>query len=104
MIVAVIAVRMVQTAVDRIVDVVAVRHGFVPAPSGVRMTIVAVDRLRVTVRMPVIHRDHVLIDVIVVRVVKMPVVEIIDVVVVAHRDVTTPFSVDVRVLAFMNGM
>jgi hypothetical protein len=32
------------------------------------------------------------------------VVEIIDVIVVAYRDVTTAFSVDVGVIALMNGV
>jgi hypothetical protein len=41
-IVAVIAVRMVQAPRDEVVDVVTMRHGLVPAPGGVRMTLDAV--------------------------------------------------------------
>lgn len=104
MIVAVIAVRMMQTPRDQVVDVIAMRHRLVPAPSGVRMTVDAVGRLRVTVRVSCIHRDHVLIDVITVRMVKVAVVQIVDVIVVAHRNVTTPFGVDVLMFAFMNRM
>jgi hypothetical protein len=101
-VVAVIAVRMVKMAVDQVVGVIAMRHLLVPATLGVGMTGPAVGWLGMTLRMPGVHRDHVLIDVIAVRMVKMALVEIVDVIVVAHRDMATPFPVDVRVIALMN--
>jgi hypothetical protein len=75
-----------------------------PAPSAVGVILVAVGRPGVTVRMICVHRDHVLIDVIAVRVMQVAFVEVVDVVVVAHPDVTTPFGVDVLMFALMNGM
>ena len=104
MIVAVIAVRMMQASRAQIVDVIAVGHRLVPAAGRMRVTVGAVDRVGVTVRVSCIHRDHVLVDVIAVRVVKMAVVEIVDVIVVTHGDVTTSFGVVVLMFAFMNCM
>jgi hypothetical protein len=98
-VVAVIAVRVVQAPVCEIVDVISVRHRLVSAPVGVRVAGVAVGRLGVTVRMPGIHSYRVLVDVIVVGVVKMAFVEVIDVIIVAHRDMTASISMDMRVLA-----
>jgi len=37
-------------------------------------------------------------------VVKMAIVEIVDVIVVPHRNMTTAIAMDMRVLAFMNSM
>jgi hypothetical protein len=70
----------------------------------VRVTLGAVGRPGVTIRMLCIHRDHMLVDMIAVRMVKVPIVEKVDVIVMTHRDMTTPFSVDVCVISFMNRM
>jgi len=99
-----IAVRMVQAPIDQVVDVIVMRDGLVPASLTVGVTGRAADRLGMTSRVPDVHRDDVLIDVIAVRVVEMAFVEIVDVIIVAHRDMTTPISVDVRVVALVNGM
>ena len=104
MVVAVIAVRMVQTAADQIVDVIVMRHRVVPAPCGVRVIRHAFGGLSMTVGVRGIHRDHVLIDVITVWAVKMAVVQIVGVVLVADRNVTTAVAVNVGVAALMNGM
>ena len=99
-----ITVRMVQTPRDRKVDVIAVRDRFMPTSGDVSVSRVRGGRLGMAVRMRSIDRDYVLIDVIAVLVMKMTVVEIVDVIFVMHRDVATALAVDVRVLAFMNGM
>jgi hypothetical protein len=101
-IVAVIAVWMVQPSVHQEVDVIAVRHRLVPAAVGVGVAGSTARRLSVTFRVPGVHRDHVLIDVVVVWVVKMAFVEVIDVIVVADRDMATSLLVDVRVAALVN--
>ena len=74
MIVAVTVVRVVQVPVDEIVDVVAVRDGFVTAPRSVRVpglvpgaSVVGSAALRVVV----VDRDHVLVDVVAVDVVQV---------------------------------
>ena len=103
MIVAVIVVRMMQAPIDQIVDVVAMRHSLVLAPIVVRV-IHTLGRLRMTVRMLGIHRDHVLVNVISMWVVKMAFMEIVDVIVVAHRHMTATIAVDVGVFTLVSGV
>ena len=102
MVVAVVAVRMVQPAVDQVVDVIAVRHGVVATARAVGVTLMAAGRIGVAVRMLGIDPDHVLIDVILMRVMQMAVMEVVHVTLVANRRMTAAFPVDVRVFAFMN--
>jgi hypothetical protein len=66
-VVAVITVRMVEPSVHEVVDVVAVRHGFVPACGAVGMA-GRVGRCRpgVAVGMLGVHSEHVLVDVVLV--------------------------------------
>jgi len=103
-IVAMIAVWIVQTALDRIIDMIAVRHRLVPAPCAVRAIRGAGDRRGMAVRMRSIDRDQVLVHVVAMLAVKMAVVEIVDVIVVPHRNMTRAVAVDMRVLAFVNSM
>ena len=82
MIVAVAAVRVVQMAVDQIVDVVAVRHRLVAAPGSVlvpRLVPGAAVVRRAAVGIAGRHLDDVLIDVIAMRMVQVAVVQIVDV-------------------------
>ena len=104
MIVAVIAVRMVQVSVDQVVDMIAVWHGFVPAPGCMRVIGSALGRRGVAVWMAGVNGDHVVIDVVAVRVVEVAFVEVVDVIVVAHSDMATAFAVDVSMVAFVNGV
>ena len=99
-----IAVRMMQAAPDRIIEMIAVRHRLVPAPCAVRVIRGAGDRRGMAVRMRSIDRDHVLVHVVAMLVVKMAIVEIVDVIVMPHRNMTTAIAMDMRVLAFMNSM
>ena len=85
MIVAVITVRMVQPAVDEVVDMVAMRHRFMSASWTMRMC--AVDLRRAVHRIGAIDRDDMFVDVILVHVVEMAIVQIIDVAVMANRGV-----------------
>jgi hypothetical protein len=100
--VAVVAVGMVQPALDQIVDVIAVRDRLVTTVLAVGMARIAVSRIGVTVGMLGVDIDHVLVDMILVRVMQMPVVDVVDVIAVANRRVTAAFAVHVRVIAFMN--
>jgi hypothetical protein len=95
---------MMQAPGDRVVNMVVVRHRFVPAAGTMLVIGRTGRRLRMAAGMRDVHFDHVFIDVIAVLVVEMAVVEIVDVIVVTHRDMATSFSVDVLVLAFMNVM
>jgi hypothetical protein len=100
-IVAVIPVGMMQMPVDQIVDVVAVRHGLMPASGTVHVravmpsapvpgcTAVGIGRR---------HLDAVLVDVVAVHMMQMAVVQIVDVIAVANGRVPARPAVLVRVI------
>ena len=90
MVVAVIAVGVVQVVGDQVVDVVAVRHRLMPAfrPVGMPCLVLrtgmfggAVLGIRLT------GLDHVLVHVVLVRVVQVPIVQVVHMSVVAHGGV-----------------
>ena len=91
MIVAVVAVRVVQPTFDEVVLVVAVRHLFVPA---IVVLAFAIDR-GTGRRVRRAHRDDVLIIMSRVRVMQVAVVQEIDVPLVFHFRVATMIVVDV---------
>jgi hypothetical protein len=80
-----IAVRMVQPAVYEIVDVVAVRHCFVPAIWTVFVR--AMDFRRALHGICGVDRDRVLIHVILMHMMEMAIMQVIHVPVVANRGV-----------------
>ena len=91
MVVAVLAVRVVEMIADEIVDVIAVRNLLMPAirPVLVRGPVPAAVVLRRT-RLGIfaIDLENVLVDVVAMRMVQMPVMQIIDVTVVLNRGMT----------------
>lgn len=99
-----VAVRMVQTPPNRIIEVIAVRHRLVPTACAVRVIRGARGRRGVAVRVRSVDRDHVLVHMLTMLVVKMTIMQIVDVIVVTHRNMTTAIAMDMRVLAFMNSM
>lgn len=85
-IVTVVAVRVMQVAVDQIIDVVAVRHRFMPATRSVHVasfvpgtTMVRCAAVGITLR----YFNHMLIDMVAMRMMQMTVVKVINVVTVA---------------------
>ena len=77
--------------VDQVIDVVAVRHRFVPAARPVHMAVGvagAVVLRRAAVRVGGADRDHVLVDMVAMHVMQMAVMQEIDMAFVAHRGVT----------------
>ncbi len=80
MVVAVLTMLMVQSTVDEIVDVIAMRHGFMTTARTMIMpdfvTFVAVFR-RTAVRVVIGYLDHVFVGVIAMRMMKMPIMEVI---------------------------
>jgi hypothetical protein len=87
-IVAVVAVRMVQMAVDEIVDVVPVRHLRVAAARPVdmaRSVTVALVIVNASVGVRRRHFEYAFVDVIAVRVMQVPVVQVVDVPLVFDR-------------------
>jgi hypothetical protein len=98
------AMRMVQMAIDQIIDMVAMRHGFMPAtrpmdmPGGmagagvIGRAIGRIGRRRF---------DPVFIDMVAVQVMEMPVMQIIDMVLVADGGMAAGRAVLMRVLGVM---
>ncbi len=102
MVVAVAVVLVVQVTVDEIVDVVAVRDRVVSAARAVDV-IGGVAGAWVAgaaaVRVALIDRDHVVVDVVTVRVVQVPVVDEVDVALVDDGGVSAARAVNVLVRA-----
>jgi hypothetical protein len=83
MVVAVIAVRMVQVAVDEIVDVIPMWHRFMATPRSVNVArLVAAAARRTLIRIFGAHFEPVFVYMIGMRMVQMAVMQIIDVTVV----------------------
>ena len=91
-----IAMRMVQVAVDEIVDMVAMRHGLMPAVWAMDMR--AMDVRRAVHGIPGVDRDDVLVDVIAVHVMQMAVVQIVNMAVMADCGVSALRAMLVRVV------
>jgi hypothetical protein len=103
-IVTVIAVGVVKVTVDEIVDVVAVRHCLVPTPGS--MHVARLVPFAAMLRSAAIgifsrHLDHMLVDVIAMRVMQVPVVQIVDVIAVAYRRMTATRPVLVCVIGMV---
>ena len=94
MVVAVIAVFVMQTAVDDVVDVVAVRYSFVAATFAVNVAVAAVNRMA-AVRVGFIDAQCILVVVTVVLMVQVAVVQIINVAFVFDGSVAAVCAVDV---------
>lgn len=99
-----LSVRMMQVPRDQVVDVIAMRHRRMPA-AGTMLVLGAVRVAGVTAgafrRIRRRHPEHMLVDMITVLMMQMPVVQIIDVPVVPHSEVTAIVAVHMRV-AFVN--
>ena len=96
-----VAMGMMETAVDEIVDVVAVRNRLMPAAGSVDvaglMALMAILR-RTLVWVSRAHFNNVLVDFIPILTVQMSVMQIVDVVAVLNRDVTAAGAVVMRML------
>jgi hypothetical protein len=93
--------RMVQMAVNEIINVISMRHALVPAVGTVDVAaLVSSARMigRAFRTVPGVALDHVLVNVIAVHVMQMAVVQIIGMAVVLESDVTAPCPVLVRML------
>lgn len=95
MVVTVIAVRMVQTTIDDVIDMIAMRDRLVTAAGAMHVAtcVAGGEPVVTTVRIGLADRDHVLVivdqTVNLVWMVQVAVVQIVDVIVVAHGLMTT---------------
>lgn len=94
MVVAVIAVLVMQTAVDDVVNVIAVRYGFVAATFAVNVAVAGVNRMA-AVRIGFSDAQCMLVVVAVVLMVQVAVVQIINVAFVFDGNVAAVCAVDV---------
>ena len=94
MVVAVISVLVMQTAVDDVVDVIAVRYSFVAATFAVNVAVAGVNRMA-AVRVGFIDAQSMLVVVAVVPMVHVAVVQIIDVAFVFDGSVAAVCAVNV---------
>lgn len=94
MVVAVVAMLVMQTAVDDVVNVIAVRYGFVAATFAVNVAVAGVNRMA-AVRVGFIDAQSMLVVVAVVLMVQVAVVQIIDVAFVFDGSVATVCAVNV---------
>jgi hypothetical protein len=98
-IVAMVAVRVMKAPVHEIIDMVAMRHGFVAAIGSVtvcRIVAGGVELRIAAIRVHVAHRDRMLMRLTALAVFKVTVVEIIDVAFMLHGDVAAARAVDMR--------
>lgn len=105
MIVAVIAVRMVQVAVHQVIDMIAVRNCLVAAAGAVPVAffvMAAVMTRRATGRVRAADCQGMLLDAAGSHVVQMPVVQVIDVAFVPDRRVTAARAVLMSVIGVMS--
>lgn len=104
MVVAVIAVGMMKVIANEVVDMVAVGHGLVPAARAVNMPgFMAFPGMNRCTRIRIGRTDvnHMLVDMVAVRVMEMTVVKIVDMVAVTDRRVAAAGAVLMVVSAGM---
>jgi hypothetical protein len=99
MVIAMIAMGMVQPSIHEVIDVVPVRHGLVPA--GRAMLVRAAGLWRALHGIGGTDRDDMFIDVILVHVMEMAIMEIIDMTVVTDRRMPTVGTMSVGVVGMM---
>jgi hypothetical protein len=99
MVIAMIAMGMVQPSIHEVIDMVPMGHGFVPAGRAVR---VRTDRLRRALnRIGRVDWDGMLINVPLVRVMQMAIVKIIDMTIMPDRRMPTVGTMHVAVVGMM---
>jgi hypothetical protein len=94
-----IAMRMMKPAVHEIIDVIAMRERFMAAVAA--MCVLAADLGRAMNRMRGVYRNHMLVDMLFVHMVKVAVVEIIDMALVADRHMPAARAVPMGVVGML---
>lgn len=92
------AMRVVQVPGHQVIDMIAMRHRFVTASRSMLVSRIVTRALVLWcagIRIGSTHFDHVLIEMIPVRLMQMTVVQIVDMVVVPDGHMTTPRTMNV---------
>jgi hypothetical protein len=101
-IVAVIAMRVVQAALDNVIGVIAMRHGGMTAPWTVNMPgfVALVPALwSATARVSVADFDNVFVDAVPAHTVQMTIMQIVDVIAMFDGDVSAPRAMTMRMFS-----
>jgi hypothetical protein len=103
-IVAVIAMWMVEMTIDEVIDVIAMRHGLMSTSrpmhmSGLMTTAPVIWRAPIWVFRA--HLDRVLLDDIARLMMQMPVMQVVDMTAVLHRDMAAAYAVLVRMVGMV---
>lgn len=102
MVIAVSTVRMMQSAIHKIIDVIAMGNRLMTAIGAVFMFCVMAASYRITaIRVFLTDLQYMLINVIAMRMVKMTIVQIINMITVSDCRMTAVFPVLVRVVLMM---
>ncbi|MFJ1254873.1 hypothetical protein [Cupriavidus sp. CuC1] len=104
MVVAMIAMGMVQVTSDEIVNMVSMRYGLVPTAGSVHVIGTmgtAIVVWRAPVRVGLAYPNHMFINVITMQVVKVAVMQIVNMAIMQHGSVATVWSVLVGVIGRM---
>lgn len=89
---------MVQMPVDKVIYMIAVRNGLMPAtrPMNMAWLMTAATMVRrATIGIAVADFDHVLINMVAMGMMKVAIMQIINVIAMAHRDVATSGTMNV---------
>jgi hypothetical protein len=104
MIVAMVAVRMMEMSVDQVVHVIAMRHRFVPASGLMHVGSVVTTATMLgcaPVRIGRREFDHMLVDVVAMDVVQVPIMQVVDVTVVTDGGVPTIGAMNMRMVVVL---
>jgi len=104
MVVAMIAMGMMQVTIDEIVNMVSMRYGFVSTAGSVHMIRTmgaAIVVWRALVRIGRAYRNHMFINMIAMQVMKMAVMKIVNMAIMHHGNVTTVWSMLMGVIGRM---
>jgi len=98
-VVAVIAVRVMQVSINKIINMITVRNGRMAAVGAMNvLPVVAFRAQRAFVGIDITNRDDVFVHVATMRMMQMAVVKVIHVPVMHDGDVSAIFAVDVRMV------
>jgi hypothetical protein len=103
-IVAVVAVRVMEMTLDEIIDVIAMRNHLVAAPRAVTMAgIVPAAAVlgRAGIGIGPAHRNDVLVNVVAVHVMEVPIMQVVDMAIMADRCVAAVGAVLVRMVGML---
>lgn len=98
-IIAMIVVHMVEPSIHQIIDMVAMRHRFVAAIGAMLMLLaMTVGAVGAAIGIARAHLDHMLVDMALMRVMEVPVMQIIDMPFMLHCGVAAIGSVGMRMM------